>query len=652
MADEVDSTCAASGGESDPAAIALAFGAASHSERVASRAEAYLENQARLSNKQSVLVDLQSEDLRHELKLNHWSARIHHASAILKLGFEVAIAFIVLALAVLLGGAIWDAAHDHGLVVESFSVPPDLAARGLTGEVIATRLLDRLSALQAQTNSSRAPSSYANNWGSDIKVQIPDTGVSIGEFNRFLHAWLGHQTRISGDIYRTAAGIAITARAGSATSPTFTGPDSDLDRLIQKAAESVYRATQPYRYAAYLAEAGRATEAEAAYEALIANGSPADRPWALVGLGSLYETRGDLGRALALFRRSLELRPGFVLADSDILDVELQYQHDEGALATERELVRLSEGPHDSDISNVAWSFGPLLSQAGLAAALGDFGAELKANAEVETRPEFQGFVENARLADLRARADLHDAQGLRAEYADLPPSNDPRILLPREGTFLSGEALLGDPTPFLREAAKFTAVLRKSGATGILILQRRAWPIEAYGMALLGHSADSHGLIDQTPADCTICLRMRGRIDSMEKNWAGADYWFGRAARFAPSPPFAWTDWGAMLLAKGDTDGAIAKFALAHAKGPHFADPLEMWGEALIAKNRSDLALAKFEEANRYAPNWGRLHLEWGKALLWTGDKAGAKRQFEIASRLDLNAADSASLRNERASL
>src|ERR1700730_10984640 len=99
------------------------------------------------------------------------------------------------------------------------------------------------------------------------------------------------------------------------------------------------------------------------------------------------------------------------------------------------------------------------------------------------------------------------------------------------------------------------------------------------------------------------------------------------------------------MILHHGNYDNAIAKFESAHAKGPHFADPLEMWGEALIAKNRSDLALAKFEEADTYAPNWGRLHLEWGKALYWAGRIDESKKQIPIASGLDLSPADKATL-------
>jgi tetratricopeptide (TPR) repeat protein len=151
--------------------------------------------------------------------------------------------------------------------------------------------------------------------------------------------------------------------------------------------------------------------------------------------------------------------------------------------------------------------------------------------------------------------------------------------------------------------------------------------------------------MVDRTPADCSLCLRMRGNIDAVENNWGGAAYWFGIAVKRAPSIPFAYTDWGAMLLHRGDYDAAIAKFTLANQKGPHFADPLEMWGEALMLKNRSDLALAKFEGANKYAPTWGRLHMKWGEALSYVGHKDEARAQYRIASTLDLSVADRAKL-------
>ena len=53
----------------------------------------------------------------------------------------------------------------------------------------------------------------------------------------------------------------VTARVGSDPAPTVTGSDADLDSLLQKTAEAIYHATQPYRFAQYLWGAGRVKEA-------------------------------------------------------------------------------------------------------------------------------------------------------------------------------------------------------------------------------------------------------------------------------------------------------------------------------------------------------------------------------------------------------
>src|SRR6185437_7766083 len=164
---------------------------------------------------------------------------------------------------------------DHGLAIEAFSVPPDLAQRGLTGQVVASEVLDRLAGLQADTDavSQRPASTYSNDWGKDIKVEIPETGVSIGELDRTLREWLGSQVRITGEVIRTSAGVAVTARAGEAEGRRFEGPEGDIDRLVGQAAEAIYAETQPYRYAVYLYAHGRQDEALAIYQRLARQGA-------------------------------------------------------------------------------------------------------------------------------------------------------------------------------------------------------------------------------------------------------------------------------------------------------------------------------------------------------------------------------------------
>lgn len=592
------------------------------------KAEAFLDEQTRLAQ-------IQIEQHREENATRRRLLKLEHASAVFKLALEVAVAAVAAAVLIALGTAMWSAANDSGLVVESFSVPPDLAGRGLTGEVVAAKLLDKLSSLQSQTVSSRAPTSYANNWGSDIKLQIPDTGVSIGEFNRSLHAWLGHQTRITGEVYRTPAGLAVTARAGNATSPTFTGSDADLDKLIRQAAESVYRATQPYRYAVFLANVGRNKEAEAAYLDLIANGSAKDRAWAHIGIENIYANRGDRVHALAMLKNALALKPGFIMAYVNEAGIEGQFQHDEAGLAAMRRAVAVARGPRDSDLSDIAWTLNLLQSESNLASDLGAYKDQLEFDRQIQALPDFNNSVGNARQSDVTTLAFLHDAAASEAAFALLPDPTNDLGQLQRNGTHSFARMLLGDPRLTLALRDKFDASLMKLGGLGSVIAQRQFWPVAAFAMALTGDLKGAHALADRMPADCNQCLRAHGLIDMLEKNWRGADYWFARAVRDAPSVPFPYSDWGRALLAKGDTDRAIARFAAAHDRGPRYADPLEYWGEALTRKGRADLALAKFEEAARLTPNWARLHRQWGLALSYLGRKDEAARELALARSL-----------------
>ena len=160
------------------------------------------------AREQAALTRLQASELEHELKLRHWSLRVHHVSDALSSAFELAVAFyLFLHLASAVAAEIWSATHADGLVIEAFSVPPDLAEkrtdRRSGGGESARPAFAIAGGNGFEAGRQRA---YANNWGSDIKVQIPDTGVSIGEVNRYLRNLLGRETHISGAIYRTAAG--------------------------------------------------------------------------------------------------------------------------------------------------------------------------------------------------------------------------------------------------------------------------------------------------------------------------------------------------------------------------------------------------------------------------------------------------------------
>jgi tetratricopeptide (TPR) repeat protein len=640
------------GGSVQPDATALS--AALSEAGGSAEAREFLRQQRIVAEKQARLLDLEIDDVERENRLRHWSLRFGNLSAVMKAGFEIALAFIFLVIAAGVAGAIWTASRDNSLVIEGFSVPPDLAARGLNGQAVAAQLQDKLIAMQELTDSARPASSYVNNWGDDIKVQIPDTGISIGEFYRFLEGWLGHQTRITGEAFRTADGIAITARAAGMSANTATGSEAKFDALLQQTAEAIYDHTQLYRYAIYMIGREAPGRRRNVLLRLTREGTTvSDRAWALNGVASLDAAAfADLYSAVAEYRTIITLKPDFALAWSNIGEYESTLGHDEESLKSFRRALPLLVSNRGVELTVRSADILLPGNQASIAADLGDFGAAMERWQSAAELPDYSSSVEQSFENVVVARADLHDARGANSELDKFAPTADPAIAGSRIADRFWVTFMAEDWASTLKQERNVERAFATAGLTNgidgnafVVIRARLIWPASAYASAALGDFAAAHALIDGTPRDCYFCVRMRGRIDAAEKNWNGAAYWFAEAVRQGPSLPFAFAEQGSALVAQGAYDGAIENFREANRKGPHFADPLEMWGDALMLKNRSDLALAKFEEANKYAPNWGRLHLKWGEALIYAGKTDDAKKQFAIASSLDLSSADKALL-------
>ncbi len=269
---------------------------------------------------------------------------------------RIATAFTGLAIAAGLAFMVWQAAESNGLLIEPFSVPPDLAARGLTGEVVAAKVLDRLVAMQSQTSSQRAPKSYANSWDEKgIKLDVPETGVSLTELDNFLRLKLGHDTHVSGEVVRRQQDRDSRHRAQERRGhrASVVGVENDqMDALVQRLAESIYHMTQPYRYAVYVASHNRMAEALPILELLTKSGPPEDRPWAynLMALAAL--NRNGVAAADMLMHKAVAIDPDFVVSQVNIARFAANRSHPEQAIPETRKVVSLSSGAAQDSLSN------------------------------------------------------------------------------------------------------------------------------------------------------------------------------------------------------------------------------------------------------------------------------------------------------------
>jgi tetratricopeptide (TPR) repeat protein len=103
-------------------------------------------------------------------------------------------------------------------------------------------------------------------------------------------------------------------------------------------------------------------------------------------------------------------------------------------------------------------------------------------------------------------------------------------------------------------------------------------------------------------------CFRFRADILDGRGDWAGAQEWYAKTVRLAPSLPAGYYSWGLALVRHGDLAGVAAKLRDANQRGPHWADPLKAWGDLLLKQGKSKDALAKYDEALKFAPNWQQL--------------------------------------------
>jgi tetratricopeptide (TPR) repeat protein len=641
MADETETEGAAP----QPEAARAAGGAAWSSLGAASQAEAdaFLREQTRLAREQARLTELQSQSLtdQNSYELSHlrWRRFNDQMKGALQI-MTVAMGALVV---VMIVAAMWNASRAAGLVVETFSVPPAYAAAGVSGAVLADDLTNAVGTIRDKADATSLVRSddVRQERDDEIRVEIPETGVSIAQAWRYLRRWLGHERRLAGNLRSGDGTIALTVALDGERAFTLSGGSGDLAKLEQQAAERVFESVDPNNYIIYLLTSGRAQDCLAAAARYAQRpGSPTARAYSLaLWAGMTRSAGGDLNLSMARARLAAAIDPKLLTAHWEMMTTASSLAHDEEALR-EAKLIPTLDIRHQPRILQ-----GGSSAQIAVMAAIqretstGDFG-------KVAAPACATCFSPPLLPAEMAAR--LHDAARSRTLIAEALASGPAPADVVGRARYFAGAAAADWPAAAADGRAYGAPLQVGVQVTGPTTLQ--AAPLLAYALARAGDFAGADAAIEATPLDCYGCLQARGEVAALKSDWSGADAWFARAVAAAPSIPFAYADRGEMLLRKGDADAAIAQFALAHQRGPHFADPLELWGEALMAKSRPDLALAKFEEAARYAPNWGRLHLKWAEALLALHQPDAARRQLALAAALALAPDEASELSRLRA--
>src|SRR6201992_835458 len=93
----------------------------------AEEARAYLRNQ-------NDLAILQIENLRKQDEYETSHLRWRRFNDQMKGAMQIMLVLVGALIGIGIGVTLWSAAHEDGVVIEAFSVPPDMAAKGVTGQ--------------------------------------------------------------------------------------------------------------------------------------------------------------------------------------------------------------------------------------------------------------------------------------------------------------------------------------------------------------------------------------------------------------------------------------------------------------------------------------------------------------------------------------
>ena len=578
------------------------------------------------------VLERQAQLIQSDVAHRNWQIAREAAGAALMILAAVS-AFVAV---VVVGTVLWSATQYRGLTIQPFSVPPALEERGLTGAAVASRVLDRLAEMQMTTQSMRAANTYADSWGDEVAVEIPQTGVSAGELWRFLRSWLGEEIRITGELVEDGDGYRVTARAGGQPARVIMAETGDIYAALDEAADAIFAQTQPYRYAVYLMDSDRREDALEAFERLMATGSPTDRRWAAAGLVGALMDAGDLARAASVGEGALDLYGEFGLIHANLFQVsEMQGQPGRALHHLQLATRHLRGG----DEYNAEQRDAML--------------ASLEAELLIRTLDYRQaaGFLEQAirRWPDMAdhlrwqlayAHSSSYDIAAAQAVFARLP-DYEPMPGWPASEEFALDNALQLDDRPVWQaqwQRAQAVIETLPDDFREAIALQR--YPVVAYAFARAGDTSSARALLEGLPEGNYYVDLIRAYVDGMAGD-PSVNARFEALIEAAPELAYGEFFWSEVRHSRNDTSAALNLLARTHRKAPGWADPLKVWGDILAANGQHRAAIQRYRQAASRAPRWGGLHLAWGEAEETRGRSRQALDLYRQAAAMDLSAAD-----------
>jgi len=508
------------------------------------------------------------------------------------------------------------------ILIEPFGAPEDLARQGLTGHVIAQKLLDEINLIKAKTRTRTFPRgvmlpgsiepNIAPSWpAQDIDVTIK--GTSLNSLIHYIASLLGRDVRIGGEIVRTDNIWNATLRISSEPRP-IVASSTELSDLLRGLAVSTLRIIKPIKLAEYYHATHNTSALMGVIENIIRTGaSKSDLAWAYNFWGLVLSDENKYEEAISKYRKALEFYPegaaihvnwGNALhnwGNTFRGDRQRSEKYKQAGLQFEK----ASKLTPKMAATYVNW--GNLLQD-----------QRNYSEAEIKYRtaladPNFKSVAANGLALVLEAQKKIPEAIEVYEESIQTSPGlTIPYVnlaqLLGRQGRYKEGYAKL-------EEAAR---------------IDPQAFEVYwVWGLMLATEKEYKQAITKFEKAAI-----LQPRFDELHVKW-GANLYaledykeaashFRQAAELNPNNPEIYYNWGVALKALGAFDEAICKFERSKELDPGKATEVDILikelylaeGRRLREEGKRLEAITKFKKSTEIDSKFGEGFFEWGLTL------------------------------------
>jgi len=415
---------------------------------------------------------------------------------------------------------------------------------------------------------------------------------------------------------------------------TRQGPQTDIDSLMQQAAEEVFHRTQPFRYSKYLEFTGRTDQAMAVAVDLAKSGPVDERAWAWGQISNLHLESGDLRAAALAGRQAVVLDPELGLGWLNLAVAEGGLGHDRASLdACNRAVALLTNGRGKLSETGIAIGYA---NASAAPAWRGDFNEAIRIIQSRRSQSDYLNLTEAAQWSDALAAVALHDVAKARAIVGRLGPDDSPDRYSNQNGGLYAPRAALAAERGDWRAARDgLRAMIDAAPPRTSTLVTTFLVPMLVLAEIKVGDVAEAARLAASLPNDCAVCVGAKAAVAETTGDWRTADRLFARRVQLSAPGPFAFSAWGEAKLARGDIGGALALFRNAQRDGPRWADAFKLEGDALMQQGKAREAAAAYREAIERAPKWSAAHLGLSKALLAAGRARESQEALVAGERL-----------------